>query len=114
MDKVKFLLYNEIYNLYIFLYPTLARFPKSEKFTLRKSIDETVLDMLITLERYTKTKYKDKSSQIRKISYLFDKFKVLLKISKDLNFISINNYAVIVEKYEIIGKLIGGLLKKVD
>jgi hypothetical protein len=48
-----FLLYHEIYNLYLNIYPSLARFPKSEKFTLRHNIDETALDMLITLDRFT-------------------------------------------------------------
>lgn len=107
-----FILYNEVYSLYINLYPSLARFPKSEKFTLRQNIDETALDLLITLDRFTKLNQKDKSAQIRKISYLFDKFKLLLRISKDLHFLPFNQYTLLIEKALIIGNLIGGLIKK--
>jgi hypothetical protein len=31
-----FKLYHEVYNLYLNVYPLLAKFPKSEKFTLRQ------------------------------------------------------------------------------
>lgn len=111
-NNEKFLLYHEIYNLYIYLYPALRRFPKSEKFTLRQNIDNTAIDMLITLDRFTKLNQKDKTTQLRKIVYLFDKFKLLLRISKDLDFIPTNQYMILFEKYDTIGKLLGGLLKK--
>ncbi|MCA9486046.1 four helix bundle protein [Candidatus Woesearchaeota archaeon] len=107
-----FLLYHEVYNLYLNLYPSLARFPKSEKFTLRQSIDETALEMLIILDKFTRLNQKDKSSQLRKISYLFDKFKLLLRIAKDLHFLPFNQYLLMLEKSELLGKLLGGLLKK--
>lgn len=111
-SEENFLLYHELYTLYINIYPCLSRFPKSEKFTLRQSIDTTAIEMLITIDRFTRLNQKDKSSQLRKISYLFDKFKLLLKISKDLHFLPFNQYILLMEKEEKIGKLIGGLLKK--
>ncbi len=107
-----FLLYHEIYDLYLNIYPSLARFPKSEKFTLRHNIDETALDMLITLDRFTKLKQNDKTAQLRKISYLFDKFKLLLRLAKDLHFLPFNQYTLLIEKSELIGKLLGGMIKK--
>ncbi|MDA3854686.1 MAG: four helix bundle protein [Candidatus Woesearchaeota archaeon] len=107
-----FLLYHELYNLYLNLYPSLARFPKSEKFTLRHNIDNTAIEMLIALDRFTKLNQRDKTSQLRKIVYLFDKFKLLLRISKDLHFLPFNQYTLLIEKSELIGKLLGGLLKK--
>lgn len=107
-----FILYHEIYSLYLQIYPSLARFPKSEKFTLRHNIDETALDMLITLDRFTRVKQKDKTAQLRKIAYLFDKFKLLLRISKDLHFLPFNQYTLLIERSELIGKLLGGLIRK--
>ena len=101
----EFLLYHEIYILYLNIYPSLARFPKSEKFTLRHNIDETALDMLITLDRFTKLKQNDKTAQLRKLSYLFDKFKLLLRLSKDLHFLPFNQYTLLIEKSELIGML---------
>lgn len=107
-----FLLYYEFYNLYLNLYPSLSRFPKSEKFTLRQAIDETALDMLIVLDKFTRLNQKDKTSQLRKIVYLFDKFKLLIRLSKDLHFLPFSQYTLLIEKSELIGKLLGGLLKK--
>lgn len=107
-----FLLYHELYNLYLNLYPSLARFPKSEKFTLRHNIDDTALDMLITLDRFTRLNQKDKTAQLRRIAYLFDKFKLLLRLAKDLHFLPFNQYTLLIERSELIGKLLGGLIKK--
>lgn len=107
-----FVLYHEFYNLYLNLYPSLSRFPKSEKFTLRQTIDDTALEMLIVLDKFTRLAQKNKIAQLRKIAYLFDKFKLLIRISKDLHFLPFNQYTLLIEKSEIIGKLLGGLLKK--
>lgn len=43
---------------------------------------------------------------------MFDKGKLLIRISKDLNLISQNNYLALLPRFDIIGKLIGGMLKK--
>ena len=111
-EETNFLLYHEFYNLYLNLYSSLMRFPRSEKFTLRQNIDNTVIDMLLTIDKFSKSNQKDKTSQLRKISFLFDKFKLLIRISKDLHFLPISQYLLLVEKSNLIGKLLGGLLKK--
>lgn len=111
-EKEPFLLYNEVYELYLNLYPSLKRFPNSEKFTLRQNIDNTALEMLLVLDKFIRIKQKDRITQVKRISHLFDKFKLLLRISTDLQFLPTNQYILLVEKSELIGKLIGGLLKK--
>jgi len=111
MSKSNLLIYNDFYNLYIYLYPILKRFPKSEKFTLRQNIDESLLEIILVLDRFTKIKNQDKLAQLRKVNYLFDKFKLLIRISFDLGFIKQSNYLILIEKYELIGKQFGSLLK---
>jgi hypothetical protein len=107
-----FILYNEVYTLYLNLFPILKNFPKSEKFTLRQNVENTFLDLLLLIDQYQKSKQKNKSILIKRISYQFDKGKLLIRISHDLHLIYQNNYIQLIEKFELIGKLIGGMLKK--
>ncbi|MFW6286004.1 MAG: four helix bundle protein [Nanoarchaeota archaeon] len=111
--KYDFLLYHEVYTTYLNLFPILKNFPRSEKFTLRQRIEDTFLELLLAIEQYQKLKQTNKSNIVKKISYLFDKGKLLIRISHDLHIISQNNYLSLLPKFEIIGKLIGGMLKKI-
>ena len=111
-SEQEFLLYHEVYSLYLNLFPVLKKFPRSEKFTLRQKIEDTFLDLLLAIENYQKLQQKNKSNLIKRISYLFDKGKLLIRISKDLHIISQNQYLSLISSFEKIGKLIGGLLKK--
>ena len=110
-DEFDFILYNEVYTLYIHLFPILNNFPKSQKFTLRQKIEDTFLDLLLSIDQYQKLKQENKSNIVKKMSYLFDKGKLLIRISHDLHLISQNNYLSLLTKFETIGKLIGGMLK---
>lgn len=112
-NEKDFLLYHEVYNLYLGLFPILNNFPRSQKFTLRQKIEDTFLDLLLSIENYQKQKKDTKSTQMKRMSYLFDKGKLLIRISKDLNLISQNNYLSLLPRFNIIGKLIGGMLKKI-
>jgi len=107
-----FILYNEVYNLYLHLYPILKKFPKSEKFTLEKEIRDTFLELLLILDKFTRQNQKDKLNQVKRISYQFDKAKLLIRLSLDLQFISQNQYIILFDSFEKCGKLIGGLIKK--
>jgi hypothetical protein len=73
-----FILYNEVYTLYLNLFPILKNFPKSEKFTLRQNVENTFLDLLLLIDQYQKSKQKNKSNLIKRISYQFDKGKLLI------------------------------------
>ena len=111
-QDTEFLLYHEVYTIYLDLFPLLNKFPKSQKFTLRQKIDDTFLDLLLTIERYQKSQQQNKSTIIKRISYLFDKSKLLIRISKDLHILPYNHYISLLQRFDTIGKLIGGMLKK--
>ena len=111
MNKSNLKLYNEFYNLYIYLYPILKRFPRSEKFSLRQEIDKTLLEIILIFDRFVKIKQSNRSSQLRKASYLFDRFKLLIRISFDLGFIKQTHFILLMERYEVIGRMLGGLIK---
>ncbi len=109
----EFLLYNEIYNLYIYVFPLLTKFPKSEKFTLRQEIEKTFIDLLLSVFEYKKIKQDNKKNIVKRISYLFDKIKFLVRLTTDLHIFPQKHYLYFLTKTEIIGKLIGGLLRKI-
>ncbi len=111
-DNNNFILYNEVYTLYLDLYPLLKKFPNSEKFILRQNIENTLFEIIIELDRFMVLQKKENSSCLKKANYLFDKFKLLIRISKDLHIISQGQYLQITEKSQNIGKLLGGVIKK--
>jgi len=53
----------------------------------------------------------NKKPYLKQISVELDKLRILIRLSKDLKFISIRQYQFIAEKINEIGKMLGGWLK---
>ena len=52
--------------------------------------------------------------EVYKISVELDKLRILIRLSKDLKFISIRQYGFGAEKINEIGKMLGGWIKNCD
>lgn len=93
-------------------YNLLKRFPKEEKFILASQIRETVIDcgaliLDINEERTSEEK-------LRKAMVLDSKLKrirVLFRLAMELTYISQKNYLTICNKWEEIGRILGGWKK---
>jgi len=102
-------IFEKTYELILWLYPTVNKFPKSQRFILGQHIENTILEIL---EEVIETNQKrNKAPFLKKISVKLDKLRILIRLSKDLKFISIRQYSFAAEKINEIGKMLGGWIK---
>lgn len=90
-------------------YVSLRQFPKSEKYSLANDIKESMYKVLEYIIIADKKYYK--KTTIQELDVELAKLKVFVRLSKDLQFISIKKYEVWSGHLVEIGRMIGGWLK---
>ncbi len=103
-------IFQKVYDLILWLYPTVNKFPKSQRFVLGQQIENTVLEILKGIIQANQES--NKLLYLKQISVDLDKLRILIRLSKDLKFISIRQYQFAAEKINEIGKILGGWMKK--
>ena len=102
-------IFEKTYEMILWLYPTVNKFPKSQRFVLGQQIENTILQILKGIIQVNVEI--NKKPYLKQISVELDKLRILIRLSKDLKFISIRQYQFIAEKINEIGKMLGGWLK---
>jgi len=102
-------IFEKTYDLILWLYPAVNKFPKSQRFVLGQQIENTVLEILKGIIHANSEK--NKLICLKQISVELDKLRILIRLSKDLKFISIRQYGFGAEKINEIGKMLGGWIK---
>ena len=108
MDKL--VIFRKTYELLVWLYPVLEQFPKSQRFVLGQQIFNTLLEFLKSL--IEANSIFQKREILRTASVNLDKFRLLVRLAKDMKFISIRKYQLTMEKTNEIGKMLGGMIKR--
>ncbi|MEA2103028.1 MAG: diversity-generating retroelement protein Avd [Candidatus Cloacimonadota bacterium] len=105
MNEVKIL--PALYDLIVWFSPKLSNYPKKYKYTLGDRILSIKLDIL---ENIIDAKYsgKKKSYFLRKANLQLEKLRFLIRLSKDLQCISIKQYEQTAKRINEIGKMVGG------
>ena len=99
----------KLYDFLLYLYPHLNNFPKHEKLHLRRRIEDGILDMMDSVERSNKSS--TKKSHAYEADVLLARLRRLIRLSKDLHFISIHRYTVASGMLSEIGSVLGGWIK---
>lgn len=103
-------LFQKSYDYYEWVYPHLKNYPKSERFTLVQKIEDSLLELLSQIVMARKT---DGSQEyLEKADQELEKLRVFMRLSKDLEFISIRLYEDSSKRIDEIGKLLGGWMNK--
>lgn len=101
--------FQKTYDLFVYCYPILKKFPQSERFTLVQKIENAILDILTSIVQAVES---DKRlDSLKFASMQLEKLKVLLRLSKELQFISVNEYEGVSSYTVEIGKMIGSWIK---
>ena len=103
------IIYQKIYDLVLYTFPIIGRFPKSQKFVLGQQIENCLLEIgkLIIYAN----KLKDKKFKLYEIDIELEKLRFLIRLAKDLKFISIDRYGNFCKLVDEVGRLLGGWLK---
>ena len=100
------IIFQKIYDLFVYMYPTVNKFPKSQRFILSQHLLNTLLKILkLTIIANSK---REREKEQNLISVHLNIFRILIRLSKDINFLSIRQYEHIMRQVNEIGKLLTG------
>ncbi|ALA68846.1 hypothetical protein GT50_00620 [Geobacillus stearothermophilus 10] len=99
-----------MYDLILYMYPIVNRFPKQQRFTLGQQIQNTMLDIQKGIIQANRQK--NKAPILYQIDTELEKLKFLIRLAKDLGFIDIKKYETMSKQIAEIGRLLGGWLRK--
>jgi hypothetical protein len=104
------IIFQKLYDLILWIFPVINKFPKKQRFVLGQQLENELLEILKDVIQANQEA--DKSATLKKISIELDKFRVLVRLSKDLHFISIKQYELAVGKINETARLLNGWMKK--
>ena len=98
------IIFQKLYDLYLYTHKMVARFPKSQRFLLSNYLLQTNIEMIkLTIVANSKP---DRLVEQNQISLNLDLFRIYVRIAKDVNFLSIKKYGIVMGLINEIGKLL--------
>lgn len=102
-------IFQKVYDLILWMYPLINKFPKSQRFVLGQQLENTLLDILKGIIQANQER--NKLEILKQVSIDLDKFRILYRLAKDLKFMSVKQYQFGAEKINEVGKILGGWTK---
>ena len=97
------------YKLILWMLPKIADFPRDQRFLLADRIEKILLNIL---EMLIEANYsKQKREILIRVNLKLDVLRFMMRISKDMKYVSINGYDFFCQEAIEIGKEVGGWLK---
>lgn len=97
------------YKLILWMLPKIADFPRDQRFLLADRIEKILLDIL---EMLIEANYSRQKREILiKVNLKLDVLRFMMRISKDMKYVSLNGYDFFCQSAIEIGKMVGGWLK---
>ncbi len=107
----KLLVYQKVYDLLLLVYPLINKIPKFHKQVLGKYILEIGIYLLILIVKANKERSLARRDLQQEISDNLDYLRILIRLAKDLRFISVKNYLTVAEKINEIGRMLSSWMK---
>lgn len=107
----KLLIIQKMYDFVLWIYPLINRIPKSHRLILGRQIENLVISILISMIRANKTRGSHRQMLQQHVSDNLDCLRILVRLCKDLRFMSIAQYRNTVERLNEIGKMLHGWRK---
>lgn len=109
MVSKNFSIYHKTYQLLKILYRTVKNFPKEHKYSLGKDMIDLTWECLDLAVEANNLPNKFKKEKIARLSEVFDKLKLRIRVSQEIELISLGQFAHFEKNYILpIGKEIGG------
>lgn len=97
-------IYQKTYDLILWPHPVVNKFPKSQRFVLGQRIENKTLDLLHSI--IVSNAERDKSATLKRASVELDELRILVRLAKDLRFISMKQCQVAAERMNEVGRLL--------
>lgn len=100
----------KVYDLILWLLNQIPKFPRSHRFVLGERIESLVLEILELLVEAAYTR--DKAALLKRAGIQLEKLRYLIRISKDLKFLSLRRYEFVSGQIDEVGRMVGGWLRQ--
>ena len=104
------IIYQKTYDLILWIFPIVNKFPKKQRFVLGQQIENELLEIIKDI--ILANNERNKTEILKRISIRLDTLRTLIRLAKDLRFLSIKHYENAAIKMNEIGKLLSGWTKK--
>ncbi len=108
MDIEKLILFQKTYDFLLWLYNLIQHLPKRHKPVLGRYLEESGLSLLLLTINANKAVGRKRQALQQEISDELDRLRILLRLTKDLRFMSIKQYTYVAEKLNELGKILFG------
>ena len=104
-------IFQKLYDVILWIYPMVNKFPKSQRFVLGQRIENSALELLRLVIKANAAR--EKKPILKEFSVELDQFRILMRLSKDLKFMSIGQYEYVSKLINETGRMLGGWIKSV-
>ncbi len=99
------------YDLLLWIVPVLEKFPKGQRYLLGDRIETTLLDVMELIIQAVYTR--NKTAVLQEANLKIEKLRYLVRLVKDLKYLSIRKYEFVSRSLNEIGAEVGGRIKHV-
>ena len=103
-------IYQKQYDLILYAFPIINRFPKTQKFVLGQQIQNYLFDTAGLIVQANKQRG-NRLSILAQMDIKIEQFRLLIRLAKDLRLLSVPQYGALAERSNEIGRLLGGWIK---
>ena len=109
----KLLIFQKTYDFIRWLYPIINRIPKSHRLVLGRHLEELAISLLLLVIKANKARGQSRLSLQLQVSDELDCLRILVRLTKDLRFMSVKQYTTGAEKINEIGRMLNAWMKVV-
>jgi four helix bundle protein len=111
-DTWELVIYQKHYDLMVYSFPIIGRFPQNQRYVLGQQIENVMLAIGMMIVHANKMR--QKKGKLYEIDIELEKLRFLIRLAKDLKMMSISKYGHHCECIDEIGRLLGGWLKSAE
>ena len=104
-------IYQKQYDLVLYAFPIVAKYPRQMRFTLGQQTLDCLLDITRLIVRANSEHGNDRKRVLKELDLKLEEFRLLTRLAKDLHLLAVQHYGNLSERVTEIGRLLGGWLK---
>ncbi len=103
-------IYQKTYDFMLWLHPVVNKFPKSQRFVLGQRIENKTIDLIHAF--IVANAAREKHTLLAAASVNLDELRMLVRLAKDLRFMSVRQYGLAAERMNEIGRMLAGWMAR--
>lgn len=108
-DPNNLIILQKMYDFYLWFYSAIGYYPKHEKFALATKTKQSCIEIMTLIIKANKVQ--NRKMILFEVDTVLEQLRLLIRLAKDLKYISIKKYGLISQKLTEIGRLLGGWMR---